>query len=150
MYRAAKRDTNERAIINYLERVGAQVKQLDDPSIPDLLVNYQFVTFLLEVKTKTGTLTVGQKAFMDCWQGKCAVVRSIRDVKHVLRDINMPVYTYECKACNKRFEIIHSMCEKPREICPECDEPFLQRVLVTVPFIIYRGDGWAGKHENSS
>lgn len=47
---AKRRDGNERPIIAALEAAGATVTQLGDPGLPDLLVGYRGLTFLLEVK----------------------------------------------------------------------------------------------------
>ncbi len=46
---SARRDKNERSIIDGLVRVGAAVQQLEPPA-PDLLVSYGDVLYLLEVK----------------------------------------------------------------------------------------------------
>lgn len=91
MYRAAKRDSNEQQIIRYLLRCGACVKQLDDPSVPDLLVAWKGVNLLLEVKSKQGKLTTSQQIFFSRWAGQKAVVRSIKDVKQVLRNASLHV-----------------------------------------------------------
>ena len=97
--RNAKRDKNEKQIIRFLERCGASVIQLDDPGICDLLVGYNSINILCEVKSEKGKLTPTQIKFFETWQGQKAVVRSIKDVKQVLRDITMPVYTYRCEIC---------------------------------------------------
>lgn len=52
--RAARRDENEREIIDALERCGAQVKQLSGEGVPDLLVAYRHRTYLLGVKAPDG------------------------------------------------------------------------------------------------
>lgn len=49
--RAARRDTNEAAIVAALEAAGAAVQQLDPP-LPDLLVSYRGELHLLEVKDR--------------------------------------------------------------------------------------------------
>jgi hypothetical protein len=46
---AARRDKNERVIVAALEAVGAAVQQLDPP-LPDLLVSFRDVLYLIEVK----------------------------------------------------------------------------------------------------
>ena len=57
---AAKRDANERSIIDALEKCGCSVAQLD---VIDLLVYRAGKLFLLEVKARKGKLTPRQIAF---------------------------------------------------------------------------------------
>ena len=56
---ATRRDTSEPAIIEALERVGAQVWPLDYPV--DLLVRFRERWHLLECKTRYGKATKGRK-----------------------------------------------------------------------------------------
>lgn len=67
---AAKRDANEPAIILGLRKVGATVYQLSGKGIPDLLVGFRGVTYLLEVKERKGKLTNAQDDFMSVWEGQ--------------------------------------------------------------------------------
>lgn len=54
---AARRDKNEREIIDALKAAGADVQQLDPPA-PDLLVSFRDVLYLVEVKdTDAGLAT---------------------------------------------------------------------------------------------
>jgi len=87
---ARKRDANERAIIRALEARGAHVAQLDGSGVPDLVVSYQGVLTLVEVKDiKPGAkqvmrrnhdeeaysgLTPSQVTWWKKWRGKPAVV----------------------------------------------------------------------------
>jgi len=73
---AQKRDDNEREIIQALEAVGAQVWQLNETDIPDLLVGFRRQWFLLEVKGQQGKLQPGQKQFFEEVMGPAAVVRT--------------------------------------------------------------------------
>jgi Holliday junction resolvase len=68
--RAAKRDANERPIIDALEMVGATVVQLSEKGAPDLLVGYQGRTYLLEVKGTHSGLTRDQEVFHEAWRGR--------------------------------------------------------------------------------
>lgn len=52
--RAARRDDNEPPIIEALEAIGAEVRQLSGARVPDLLVGYRGATFLLGVKKPAG------------------------------------------------------------------------------------------------
>ena len=80
MRRAARRDENEREIIDALERIGATVQPLNMRGVPDLLVGFRGRTHLLEVKmpepqhTPRATkerhgLTDDQKRWHDTWRG---------------------------------------------------------------------------------
>jgi Holliday junction resolvase-like predicted endonuclease len=71
----AKRDSNEPAIVDALERLGCQVKRIDTPV--DLLVLHRGVVHLVEVKTRKGRLTGDQSAFVDSWP--VTVLRSVGD-----------------------------------------------------------------------
>lgn len=84
MYRAAKRDKNEREIIDALLKIGCTVQQLDDAYVPDLLVGYitstgDKINILMEVKNKKGTLKKGQIAWHESWKGQVAVVRTVEE-----------------------------------------------------------------------
>lgn len=64
MRRAAKRDANERRIIDALEAAGYKVACLSDTGIPDLLVGTPTRRFfLIEVKDTGGRLKPAQKEF---------------------------------------------------------------------------------------
>jgi len=57
---ARKRDTNENAIVEALEAVGAFVFRISGEGTPDLLVAWRGKWVPLEVKSKTGDLTERQ------------------------------------------------------------------------------------------
>ncbi len=82
-YRAIKRggggkqrDANEAAVVAALRAVGASVERLSGPDMPDLLVGYCGLNYLVEVKTDTGKLSAGQAAWLRCWQGRTTFVRT--------------------------------------------------------------------------
>lgn len=81
---AARRDANESEIIEALTRAGASVVQLSVKDVCDLLVGFEGVNYLLEVKTEKGSLSDGQFAFFESWDGQCAVVRSVEDALKVI------------------------------------------------------------------
>lgn len=76
MRTAAKRDANEREIIEALLLAGATVRQLNEHAVPDLIVGYQGRNFLLEVKTPAGKLNDDQFAFFEDWNGQVEMVRT--------------------------------------------------------------------------
>ncbi|WP_457576082.1 FmdB family zinc ribbon protein [Desulfomarina sp.] len=67
----------------------------------------------------------------------------------------MPVYEYECRECEKVFEVQQRMSDDPLTNCPECDGPV--RKLVSMSSFQLKGGGWyadgyssvAGSAENS-
>lgn len=62
---SARRDANERGVIQALHRVGARVLKMD---AVDLLVLFRGKLFMLDVKTEHGTLTANQKQLIgDGW-----------------------------------------------------------------------------------
>lgn len=84
MRRAANRDRNEAEIVEALRRAGATVAQLSAENIPDLLVGYRGLNYLLEVKRPGEygmteqcahfSLTAGQAAWHASWKGLAPVV----------------------------------------------------------------------------
>jgi len=53
----------------------------------------------------------------------------------------MPVYDYQCAACDETVEIHHKISEKPHVRCPECKKK-CKRVISTSSFVL-KGRGWA-------
>lgn len=81
MRRAAHRDKAEPGIVEALEAAGASVTKLSGKGVPDLLVGYGGLTYLLEVKTpgaskggNNGRTNSGQAAWRDAWRGGPACV----------------------------------------------------------------------------
>lgn len=94
--RAAKRDANEREIIDALERCGAQVRQLSGESVPDLLVGYRQRTYLLGVKAPDGprggashgrNRVSGDQRPMDWNGGPWEVVTSVPEAVYLITGI---------------------------------------------------------------
>ncbi|NIN66377.1 MAG: hypothetical protein GTO63_17135 [Anaerolineae bacterium] len=52
----------------------------------------------------------------------------------------MPIYEYECKACNRSFERLQRFSDEPVKACPECGGP-VRRVIQPVG-IIFKGSGF--------
>ena len=74
MRRSARRDANERRVIDALRACGAYVKQINDEGAFDLLVCYRGYTILLEVKDgdkppSARGLTPAEQKFHDEWPG---------------------------------------------------------------------------------
>lgn len=102
-FRPAHRDAAEPAIVNALRAIGATVWPISGKDVPDLLVGYRGVTYLLEVKSRieetgkdrkksylrTTKTSDGQKAFMESWKGGPA--RVVHTPEEALYAVGAPV-----------------------------------------------------------
>jgi putative FmdB family regulatory protein len=52
----------------------------------------------------------------------------------------MPLYEYQCDACNHRFERIQKFSDPPVSTCPSCGGTV--RKLLSSPAIQFKGTGW--------
>ena len=52
----------------------------------------------------------------------------------------MPLYEYQCDACNHRFERIQKFSDPPVDACPVCGAAV--RKLISSPAIQFKGSGW--------
>ena len=52
----------------------------------------------------------------------------------------MPLYEYQCKKCQHRFERIQKFSDPPIKKCPECGGPVEQ--LLSPPAVQFKGSGW--------
>ena len=53
----------------------------------------------------------------------------------------MPLYEYQCEACNTRFERIQKYSDPPIETCPACGKGPVRKLLSS-PAIQFKGSGW--------
>lgn len=53
----------------------------------------------------------------------------------------MPIYEYECLACNHRFESIRKMSHYAPD-CPVCRSTLILQVVSATTFVL-KGVGWA-------
>jgi len=53
----------------------------------------------------------------------------------------MPIYEYQCKACEHLFDVLQKMSDDPLTYCPECGEPELRKLL-SAPNFRLKGGGW--------
>ena len=60
----------------------------------------------------------------------------------------MPTYTYACRACHHRFEVVQSMKDAALSNCPRC-EGSLRRVFEAVG-VTFRGSGFYRTDSRSS
>ena len=87
MRKYGKVDTNQRLIVGALARVGASPRSLASlgDGCPDLLVGFRGKTYLMEVKSESGTLTQDQTEWIAGWHGgKVHLVRSVDDALAVI------------------------------------------------------------------
>ena len=84
--RNAKVDANQKAIIAELEKIpGVTVVPIGKPL--DLLIGYQGITHIVEIKNPDGKDQVNQdqQAFIDTWTGRTpGVARSVEDVLDII------------------------------------------------------------------
>jgi putative FmdB family regulatory protein len=52
----------------------------------------------------------------------------------------MPLYEYQCDACDHRFEVIQKYSDAPIETCPKCGGAV--KKLLSSPAIQFKGSGW--------
>ena len=85
-YRRGKRDSYESLIVEALRQAGCTVDQLDGEGTPDLLVGYEGLNFLFEVKGKRGKLTDPQKRWHKRWRGQVDVISTIAEAKTIIHN----------------------------------------------------------------
>ena len=52
----------------------------------------------------------------------------------------MPLYEYQCDACQHRFEMIRKFSDPPLEACPRCGGTVQK--LISSPAFQFKGSGW--------
>jgi putative FmdB family regulatory protein len=68
----------------------------------------------------------------------------------------MPLYEYQCKKCQHRFEKIQKFSDPHVKKCPKCGGPVEQ--LLSAPAVQFKGSGWyvtdyakkSGSHASSN
>ena len=53
----------------------------------------------------------------------------------------MPIYEYQCNACNHPLEIIQKLSDPELIDCPACGQPELKKLMSAVGFRL-KGSGW--------
>ena len=81
-----KVDKNQKEIVAGLRQVGASVKTLHwvGRGVPDLLVGFRGVNYLIEVKQPGKGFTKAEAEFFNTWRGSCAVVESLDEALEIL------------------------------------------------------------------
>lgn len=52
----------------------------------------------------------------------------------------MPIYEYQCQACEHRLEALQRVSEPPLTTCPDCGGEL--RKLMSAPAFQFKGSGW--------
>jgi putative FmdB family regulatory protein len=53
----------------------------------------------------------------------------------------MPIYEYQCEACQHHLEALQKISDAPLRKCPECGKSRLRR-LISPPVFRLKGSGW--------
>ncbi len=53
----------------------------------------------------------------------------------------MPIYEYQCSDCSHKLEVMQRMRDDPLQVCPECNEPKLRKLVSASSFVL-KGNGW--------
>lgn len=53
----------------------------------------------------------------------------------------MPLYAYQCEACQQEFEVHQSFSDDPLKVCPACGEESARRLITSVG-VIFKGPGF--------
>ena len=89
----SRQDQNSGEIVSALRAAGACVRHIDGAmgigGVPDLLVGYAGVTWLLEVKGPRGRLNPDQETFRRDWLGKGGPVATVRTVAEALAAVGI-------------------------------------------------------------
>jgi len=53
----------------------------------------------------------------------------------------MPIYEYQCQACDKQLEVLRKISDAPLVECPACGEAALRKKVSAAAFRL-KGGGW--------
>ncbi len=53
----------------------------------------------------------------------------------------MPIYEYQCNACDHQFDALQKMSDAPLSDCPACNKPALHK-KISAPRFRLSGSGW--------
>ncbi|MCB1688608.1 MAG: zinc ribbon domain-containing protein [Halioglobus sp.] len=53
----------------------------------------------------------------------------------------MPIYEYQCQACQEELEVLQKMADAPLTECPQCGKPALKKKVSAAAFRL-KGSGW--------
>ena len=84
---AKKVDANQNALCKYAKSLGASVQYMHSvgAGFPDVILGYEGVNYLCEIKTEKGKLNALQVEWFKNWKGQAVVVRTESDIKMLLK-----------------------------------------------------------------
>ncbi len=84
---AKKIDVNQPAIVKALREAGASVQVLSavGKGVPDILVGYNEVNYLFEIKNGDNGLTDDQRVWHAGWMGRVWIVRSKEQAIRIIK-----------------------------------------------------------------
>ena len=53
----------------------------------------------------------------------------------------MPIYEYQCEACDHKLEKLQKISDEPLKVCPACHESTLNKLVSAAGFRL-KGGGW--------
>jgi len=53
----------------------------------------------------------------------------------------MPIYEYQCEACDHKMDKLQKLSDEPLKVCPICNEPMLNKLVSAAGFRL-KGGGW--------
>ena len=53
----------------------------------------------------------------------------------------MPIYEYQCQACQEEMEVLRKISDEPLVDCPACGKPSLKKKVSAAAFRL-KGGGW--------
>lgn len=53
----------------------------------------------------------------------------------------MPIYEYQCQACQQHLERLQKISDEPLRVCPACEQPALKKLVSASAFRL-KGGGW--------
>jgi len=53
----------------------------------------------------------------------------------------VPIYEYQCEACNHKFEILQKISDPLLTLCPACNQDKLRKMVTAAAFRL-KGGGW--------
>ena len=85
-----KTDANQAEIVKALRKLGCSVHSLHKvgQGVPDLLVGYRGVNYLVEVKAVKGAYTQDQLEWLDKWRARVYTIRSVEEVCDIVSGWN--------------------------------------------------------------
>lgn len=96
--KAAKRDANEKEIVEVFEAAGCSIERVSQRGVPDLMIGHKGVNRLVEVKNprtrarkKTDGLTDDQVEWHRTWRGKVYVVTTMEQAAALIAEWNEEV-----------------------------------------------------------